>query len=102
MNALFEFWPAVAAGAIGALVPRRPSAWERIGFGLIAAALVLFVMRMWPEAAAAALPAAPQGEWPHLLELLIALPLGGAVLICATSGWLLRNPASARFSCPVP
>ena len=81
MNPLLEFWPALAAGAIGALVPRRPSAWERLGFGVIAAALVLFVMRLWPEAAAAAIPAAPAGEWPHLLELLIALPLGGAVLI---------------------
>lgn len=80
LGSLFEFWPALFAGAVGAMVPRRPSAWERAAFGAIAAALVVLFMRLWPEGVTTA-SSAPAAEWPHLLEMLIALPLGGAVLV---------------------
>ncbi len=76
---LWDLWPALAAGALGALVPRRPSLWERFGVGLVAALLVAFVIRLWPQAATAAQE--PPGEWPHLLSVLIGLPLAGAVLM---------------------
>ncbi len=82
MSAMIGIWPALLAGAVGAFVPRRPSWTERAGIGLIAALLVTFVMWMWPSAAALTeTAAAPSVEWPHMLNLLIGLPLGGAVLM---------------------
>ncbi|MFW5738963.1 MAG: complex I subunit 4 family protein [Myxococcota bacterium] len=79
MGSIIDLWPAVLAGACGAFVPRRPSWGERAGIGLIAALLVLFLMWMWPTAAGA-LEETP-AEWPHLLNLLIGLPLVGAFFI---------------------
>ncbi len=82
MSAMIGIWPALLAGAVGAFVPRRPSWTERAGIGLIDALLVTFVMWMWPSAAALTeTAAAPSVEWPHMLNLLIGLPLGGAVLM---------------------
>ncbi|MBI5535141.1 MAG: NADH-quinone oxidoreductase subunit M [Deltaproteobacteria bacterium] len=78
---MIDLWPAILAGAVGALVPRKPSTWQRAGIGVIAALLVLFVMKLWPDAAVAAAPSAPSGEWPHLLTFLIGLPLAGAILM---------------------
>ena len=84
MNPLFgsvvDLWPAVLAGAVGAFVPKRPSWMERAGLGLIAALLVLFLMWMWPGAVATADATIP-AEWPHLLNLLIGLPLLGAIFL---------------------
>ena len=73
---LSGLWPVVAAGAVGALVPRRDSKLERAAIGLFAALAVALVISMWPGAAASEEPAA---EWPLLLNVLIGLPLGGAV-----------------------
>jgi NADH-quinone oxidoreductase subunit M len=71
--------PAALAGLIGALVPRRDSKAERFGIGLVAALAVLFTMTMWPGASSA--PEGPPAEWPHLLNLLIGLPLFGSVAV---------------------
>jgi NADH-quinone oxidoreductase subunit M len=81
MSALLDLLPAMLAGAVGAFVPRRPSWTERIGIGLIAALLVSFVMWMWPSAATVTEASDAVGEWPHMLNLLIGLPLGGAILM---------------------
>ncbi len=81
MSALLDLLPAMLAGAVGAFVPRRPSWTERIGIGLIAALLVSFVMWMWPSSASVPDASTAGGEWPHMLNLLIGLPLGGAVLM---------------------
>ena len=79
MGSIIDLWPAVLAGAFGAFVPKRPSWGERAAIGLIAALLVLFLMWMWPDAAGA-IEETPT-EWPHLLNLLIGLPLVGSLFI---------------------
>lgn len=78
-DALFRFWPAILAGLVAAAIPRRDGAKQRVGLGLIAAILVFAVQALWPEDATAA-HAAPD-EWPHLLNVLIFLPLGGAAAV---------------------
>jgi NADH-quinone oxidoreductase subunit M len=78
-DALFRYWPAILAGIVGAAIPRRDGAKQRAGLGLIAAFFVFAIQALWPESGAAA-PAAPS-EWPHLLDVLIFLPLGGAVAV---------------------
>src|SRR5690606_995640 len=49
---------------------------HRLGFAAVAFFLVMSVIWLWPEPAAVG--EAPE-EWPYLLDLLIGLPLGGAV-----------------------
>ncbi len=79
MGSVIDLWPALVAGACGAMVPRRPSWLERGGVGIIAALLVLLLMWLWPDVAAA--PEQTSAEWPHLLNLLIGLPLVGSFFI---------------------
>jgi NADH-quinone oxidoreductase subunit M len=83
---LFDLWPAVAAGAVGAMVPPKGDAKLRAGVGLVAALCALFLVRNW--SAPVALADAPVVEWPHLLNVLIALPLLGAL-------WVLFMPRQA-------
>ncbi len=80
-GALLDHWPVALAATAGALVPRRSSSWERTAIAAIAAFLVLFTMWMWPAATSPADVLAAPGEWPHLLNVLIGLPLFGAVFI---------------------
>jgi NADH-quinone oxidoreductase subunit M len=82
-GAVANVWPAIAAGAVGAAVPRRKSSTERLMFALIAAACVYFVMRMWPDVVKVALPTGttevePEA-YPHLLTWMIAIPIVGAI-----------------------
>ena len=76
---LFDLWPALAAGAIGVMVPRHRDLRLRLGIGLVASLVVVFLMRNWTAPLAAAEGEPPIVEWPHLLNLLIFLPLLGAV-----------------------
>ncbi|UQA56028.1 complex I subunit 4 family protein [Polyangium aurulentum] len=80
LDNLFQYWPAVAAGAVGASVPRTASTKTRVGLGFVAAVTVLFVLSLWPSEGAAQQAAVP-GEWPHLLNLLVGLPLVGAAAV---------------------
>ena len=72
-SSLFGLVPVALAGFVGALVPRRDSKTERAAIGLIAALVVFFTMAMWPGAEAGI--DQPASEWPHLLNVLIGLPL---------------------------
>jgi NADH-quinone oxidoreductase subunit M len=81
---LFRYWPAIGAGIVAAVVPRRDSAKERAGLGLITFALILAVQALWPSDVPlndAQVAAAAAGEWPSLLNLLIGLPIAGAVAV---------------------
>jgi NADH-quinone oxidoreductase subunit M len=81
LDLVFQYWPAIGAGILGALVPRGDaSTKQRAGLGFIAALTTLFVIWLWPTEGAAQAAKAP-GEWPHLLNLLIALPLVGAAAV---------------------
>jgi NADH-quinone oxidoreductase subunit M len=86
LDLIFQFWPAIGAGILGALVPRGVSTKQRVGLAFIAAVTALFVTSLWPsESAGTAAEAVKEvqggAEWPHLLNLLIGLPLVGAVAV---------------------
>jgi NADH-quinone oxidoreductase subunit M len=88
---LLAYWPAFIAGALGAAMPRGENGKQRAGLGIVAALTVLAVMWLWPSetstatatatAAAAGAGDAAGGEWPHLLNVLIFLPLVGAAVV---------------------
>ncbi|MDC3957160.1 complex I subunit 4 family protein [Polyangium jinanense] len=81
LDLVFQYWPAIGAGILGALVPRGDaSTKQRAGLAFIAALTTLFVIWLWPTEGAAQAAQAP-GEWPHLLNLLIALPIVGAAAV---------------------
>lgn len=84
MNPIFAsvlgYWPVALAGVVGALVPRRDSKLERGLIGLFAALAVLLLISLWPASGAVAVDSVP-GEWPHFLNLLIGLPIAGAIAI---------------------
>jgi NADH-quinone oxidoreductase subunit M len=83
LDAIFHYWPALAAFVVAAMIPRgEDRERERVGLGLVAAVLVLAVQGLWPaEAATEAGAAAAPSEWPHLLNVLIFLPILGAVAV---------------------
>ena len=72
--------PAALAGLVGAFVPRRDSKGERVAIALVAALAVLFTMAMWPGSRDVAADS-PPAEWPHLLNVLVGLPLLGSVAV---------------------
>jgi NADH-quinone oxidoreductase subunit M len=69
---LIDLWPALGAGAAGALVPAAKNWRLRAGLALAAALPVLLLLRGTGGDAA---------EWPPLLSVLIFLPLAGALAI---------------------
>ncbi len=79
-HSLFEAAPFFIALAIGAAMPSGRSKSERFIVGLVAALAVVFVQGMLGEDASTS-PAAQTGEWPHLLSVLIFLPMVGAVAL---------------------
>jgi NADH-quinone oxidoreductase subunit M len=113
MSALLWIVPLALAGLVGALAPSRASRIERAVLGAVAALVVLFVMSVWSSPRSEAAPGPPY-EWPHLLNLLVGLPLVGAFAVLflprksesllrgvtigvlladlAASFWLLRVP----------
>lgn len=117
MNPVFAsvlgYWPVALAGVVGALVPRRDSKLERGLLGLFAALAVLLLIALWPSTGAVAVDSVP-GEWPHFLNLLIGLPLAGAVAILflprqmprllrgVTMGILIADLAASLWLLKVP
>lgn len=73
-----ETWPYVLAFAVAALIPVRRGRLERFALGLVAVLGVGFIRGLWPGEAA---PAEPGGEWPHLLNVIVFLPILGAVAV---------------------
>jgi NADH-quinone oxidoreductase subunit M len=77
-SAIVETWPYVLAFLLAAAVPSRPGRLERFALGLIALLAVAFVRGLWPSGEAAA---AEPSEWPHLLNVIVFLPLFGSVAV---------------------
>jgi NADH-quinone oxidoreductase subunit M len=71
-RSFFDIAPYALAFIFAALLPRRNGLAERFGLGLVAALTVLFVKGLWPGVGA---PADPSGEWQHLLDVIVFLPL---------------------------
>jgi NADH-quinone oxidoreductase subunit M len=75
----FEIAPYALAFVVGALISGRKSTTERVGIGAVAALSVLFVKSLWPGAGS--LGSTEILEWEHLLDVIVFLPLIGAVLV---------------------
>ncbi len=80
-SALIGLWPFVAAFVVGWLLPARQGRLERLGVAITAVLGVAFVVGLWPPGPGAAPAEAPPAEWPHLLNLLVFLPLVGSVAV---------------------
>jgi NADH-quinone oxidoreductase subunit M len=82
-DSLFAVWPAIIAGIVAAFVPRAMSSRQRVMLGLVTAVTLASVKWLWPSEVPAVVAEgakAPE-EWPHLLNLLIGLPLVGGVVV---------------------
>jgi NADH-quinone oxidoreductase subunit M len=77
---LLDLWPYLLAFAVGAALPVRRCLYERVGLGVIGVLAVAFVMGLWPDAGAPP-PEEPPEEWPHLLNVIVFVPLLGAVAV---------------------
>jgi NADH-quinone oxidoreductase subunit M len=84
LDAIFHYWPAVVAFVVASLIPRGDDKnRQRLGLGLVAGGFALAVQVLWPaEAAHAAVEgAAAPAEWPYLLNVLVMLPIVGAIAV---------------------
>jgi NADH-quinone oxidoreductase subunit M len=78
-KAIVELWPYVLAFAVGMALPLRRVWYERFAVGLVGLLTVALLHGLWPGAEA---PAEATGEeWPHLLNLIVFLPMFGAVAV---------------------
>jgi NADH-quinone oxidoreductase subunit M len=83
LDAIFHYWPALAVAVVAALIPRgEGNARERAGLAFIAGFLALGVQVLWPsDVGVEAVAGAAPSEWPHLLNVLIFLPILGAFAV---------------------
>jgi NADH-quinone oxidoreductase subunit M len=79
-SALFQIAPYLLAFSVGALIPRRQGAAERVALGIIAVLTLLFVRSMWPSATAPVADENPH-EWKYLLSVIVFLPILGAAFL---------------------
>ncbi|HTV22823.1 MAG TPA: NADH-quinone oxidoreductase subunit M [Polyangiaceae bacterium] len=77
-SAIVETWPYVLAFFVAAAIPTRQGRLERFALGLTALLGVAFVRGLWPTGE---LPSEPAVEWPHLLNVIVFLPILGAVAV---------------------
>lgn len=77
-SAIVETWPYVLAFVVAAAIPSRQGRLERFALGLTAVLGVAFVRGLWPTAE---LPSEPPAEWPHLLNVIVFLPILGAIAV---------------------
>ena len=77
-QSLFQTWPYIAAFLVGMAIPKRRSWLERISVGLVGALSAALVIGMWPGAEVAG-EATVEKQWPHLLNLIVFLPIVGAM-----------------------
>jgi NADH-quinone oxidoreductase subunit M len=73
----FELLPYLFAFVLGVLIPKRQGWPERVGVGVVAVLTVLLVKGLWPAPGAAE----PSEEWPHLLDLIVFLPILSGVFL---------------------
>jgi len=73
----FDLAPYVLAFFAAFILPRRQGLAERFGLGIVAMLTVLLVSGLWPSAG----EAKETTEWEHLLDLIVFVPLLGAVLV---------------------
>jgi NADH-quinone oxidoreductase subunit M len=98
LQTIFSYWPALVAGILGALVPSAPiklapvkegesdkaaasTTKLRVGLAIIAALVALGLHALLTGGEAPPEGAPPPSEWKHLLNVLIGLPIFGAVAV---------------------
>jgi len=83
LDVILHYWPALAVFVVAAAIPRgEDKTTERLGLGVVAAAVALAVQGLWPAGAQdAQVAGAAPAEWPHLLNVLIFLPIVAAVAV---------------------
>lgn len=77
-KAIFDVVPYLMVFAVGAAIPSRSGRLERFTLGVIGALLLSFVRGLWPGAIQTL---EKPHEWPHLLNVIVFLPLLAAVVI---------------------
>lgn len=82
-GAFFGSLPYLVAFGFGLLLPTRRSWVERLGVGLVVLLAAVLVGGFWPDSPAAGNVAqpGPLREWPHLLNVIVFLPILGALAI---------------------
>src|SRR5688572_7412596 len=80
-KAIVELWPYVFAFALGMALPLRRVWYERFALGLVGLLTVALLRGLWPGAGAEVAAAEPAAEWPHLLNLIVFLPMFGGVAV---------------------
>jgi NADH-quinone oxidoreductase subunit M len=80
-NSLFELLPYLLVFLAGLTIPRRKSWLERVAIGVVGALALALVIGLWPAEPGAQLEGAPPDEWPHLLNLIVFLPILGAIAL---------------------
>jgi NADH-quinone oxidoreductase subunit M len=78
-SAVVALFPYLVAFAIGVLLPKRQGTLERFAVGVVAVLALAFVFGLWPGKETE-VEAAPT-EWPHLLNVVVFLPIVGAVAV---------------------
>jgi NADH-quinone oxidoreductase subunit M len=76
-KAILEAVPYLLAFAIGAIIPARHGRFERIALGMVGVLALAFLMGIGSNVA----PAEPAQEWPHLLNVIVFLPMAGAAVL---------------------
>lgn len=80
-KALFEILPYLLVFLAGVAVPRGKRWLERIAIGVVGVLGLALVLGLWPGKAQPEASAAPPDEWPHLLNLIVFLPILGSVAV---------------------
>lgn len=75
----FEIVPYLLVFAVAALIPKGQTFALRALLGVVSCLLLLFVRAMWPGEGG--LGTEPAAEWPHLLNLIVFLPILGAIFL---------------------
>jgi NADH-quinone oxidoreductase subunit M len=77
---LFELVPYAMAFVVGLVVPRRRSWFERVALGVVLLLATALISTFGPDGIREVGTVSP-AEWPHLLNLIVFLPIVGAVVI---------------------
>lgn len=82
-KAVFEVIPYLVAFLVGAIIPARHGKFERIALGFVAVLTLALVSGMWGASFGRPLSVIAEDvtEWPHLLNVIVFLPIVGAVAI---------------------
>ncbi len=78
-KAIVDIVPYGLVFVLGTLLPSRQVKWERFALGMVGVLALALVRGLWGGTVAPAADA--PGEWPHLLNLIVFIPLVAAVAV---------------------